>query len=157
MKRISLIIVLLFLFQTALLADDTLIDSLMVPYRSPLKAGLLSAIVPGGGQIYNQAYIKGGAIIVMEGLFLGYAVKNHQLSKKYYDKWQKSDSEVDYALYEDYYEKRENDIWWLGIVIFLSTLDAVTDAYLYDFEYQKSKVRLKFRERSVLLEYNFGG
>ncbi len=156
MKKV-IIILFIFLLTNYLGAETMESDSLKAPYRSPLKAGLLSAIVPGGGQIYNQSYIKGGTIIVIEGLFLGYAIKNHQKAKKYYDKWQESDSPFDYDQYEYYYEKRGNDIWWLGITIFLSTLDAVTDAYLYDFDYQKQKVRLKFKDRAVLLEYRFQG
>ncbi|MCF7912301.1 MAG: hypothetical protein K9M99_07225 [Candidatus Cloacimonetes bacterium] len=154
MKKMMLIIAFYLLLSSAA-AEITISDSLDAPYRSPIKAGLLSALLPGGGQIYNQSYIKAGAVVVIEGLFLGYAIKNHQEADKYYDLWKETDSQFDFDRYEHYYEKRENDIWWLGITIFLSTLDAVTDAYLYDFEYQKQKVRLKFKDKSVLLEYKF--
>lgn len=130
-------------------------DSLQIPHRSPLKAGLLSAVIPGGGQIYNQAYIKGGAVLALEGLFLGYAINNHQQADKYYKSWKDTDNQLDYDNYEFHYERYKSQIWWLGITIFLSTMDAVTDAYLYDFDYQKQKVKLKFEGRSVLLEYKF--
>lgn len=123
--------------------------------RNPLKAGLLSAVLPGGGQIYNESYIKAGGIIITEGLLLGYAIHNHQQAKKYYDQWKETDSPADYADYEYFYEKRDNDIWWLGITIFLSAMDAVTDAYLHDFDYQKEKVRLKFTPQSLKIEYRF--
>ncbi|MCF7919860.1 MAG: hypothetical protein K9N06_08100 [Candidatus Cloacimonetes bacterium] len=123
--------------------------------RSPLKAGVLSALIPGGGQFYNHSYLKGGTVLIIEGLLLGYAIKNHQQADKYYKDWQDTESPIAYANYKDYYEKRDNDIWWLGITIFLSTMDAVTDAYLYDFDYQKSKVHLKFKDTAILLEYKF--
>jgi Family of unknown function (DUF5683) len=152
-KVIFLIFFCLLLVQV--FAEDFAADSLDVPYRSPFKAGLLSALIPGGGQVYNQTFVKAGAIVVIEGLFLKDAIKNHQEADKYYDRWKLSDSEYDFDKYEHYYEMRENDIWWLGITIFLSTLDAVTDAYLYDFEYQKQKVRIKFEGKTAMLEYKF--
>lgn len=123
--------------------------------RLPFKAGLLSAVIPGGGQIYNKAYIKGSAIIIVEGLLLGYAIRNDDKAEKYYEEWKETESALSYYNYEKFYEKRDNDIWWLGIVIFLSTMDAVTDAYLHDFDYQKQKVRLKFEPKAISLEYRF--
>ena len=152
----KVIFILLFTILLAqVFAQTAISDSTDTPFRSPFKAGLFSALVPGGGQMYNQAYVKAGAILIIEGLFLGNAIKYHQESDKYYERWKLSDSEYDFAKYEHYYEKRESHLWWLGISIFLSTLDAVTDAYLYDFDYQKQKVRLKFEDKTVLLEYKF--
>jgi len=116
---------------------------------------LLSAVIPGAGQIYNESYIKAGMAITVEGLFLGFFLKNDHQSKKYYDLWQDSDSQSDYSQYEFYYEKRQNYLWWLGISIFISTFDAVTDAYLHDFEDQKQKIRLQFNDGGVQLEYKF--
>lgn len=151
MKKISMIILIIISMQA--FASD--IELLKPERRDPLKAGVLSALLPGAGQIYNKAYVKGGAFIVVEGLLLGYALKNDHEAQKYYDKWKESESAIDYDNYETYYEKRDNDIWWLGITIFLSTMDAVTDAYLHDFEYQKQKVRLKFKPKAISLEYRF--
>ena len=123
--------------------------------RSPFKAGALSVFLPGGGQFYNHSYIKGGMILTVEGLLIGYAIKNHKEADKYYEEWQETESALAFANYEKYYEKRDNDIWWLGLTIFLSAMDAVTDAYLHDFDYQKTKVNLKFKEKAVFLEYKF--
>jgi hypothetical protein len=55
----------------------------------------------------------------------------------------------------DYYNKRQSDFWWAGIVIFLSTIDAYVDAHLYDYEDTKQKIRLKFDENMLSLEYKF--
>jgi hypothetical protein len=38
-------------------------------HRSPILSGALSAIVPGGGQIYNRRYIKAGAFVALEAIF----------------------------------------------------------------------------------------
>lgn len=130
-------------------------DSISVDYRSPLKAGILSAIIPGGGQVYNQSYIKAALAIGLEGLFLGYALKYDKKADKYYDDWKESDSSLDYQYYERYYERRANYYWWFGITIFVSTMDAVTDAYLHDFEYEKNRVRLKFNDQALMIEYDF--
>ena len=155
MKKVVISILMIILLITFLKAESVEFDSLHVPHRSPLKAGLLSAVFPAGGQIYNHAYIKGGAVIVLEGLFLGYAINNHQKADDYYNSWKDTDNQFDYENYEFHYERYKSQVWWLGITIFLSTLDAVTDAYLYDFDYQKQKVRLKFENKSVMLEYKF--
>ncbi|MDP8219718.1 MAG: DUF5683 domain-containing protein [Candidatus Stygibacter frigidus] len=155
MKKTVISILMMIFFITCIEAESVELDSLHIPHRSPLKAGLLSAVIPAGGQIYNHAYIKGAAVIVLEGLFLGYAIKNHQKADDYYNRWKDTDNQFDYDNYEFHCERYKSQAWWLGITIFLSTLDAVTDAYLYDFDYQKQKVRLKFDNRSVILEYKF--
>ncbi|MDP8211060.1 MAG: DUF5683 domain-containing protein [Candidatus Stygibacter australis] len=154
MKTAITLLLIIFIF-AVLGAEPVESDSLQIPHRSPFKAGLLSAVIPGGGQVYNHAYIKGAAVLALEGLFLGYSINNHQQADKYYKSWKDTDSQFDYNNYEFHYERYKSQVWWLGITIFLSTLDAVTDAYLYDFDYQKQKIRLKFEDRSVQLEYKF--
>ena len=151
---ITLFVILVF---NSLAAEEVYNDSTFSSSKSPLKAGLLSAVIPGAGQIYNSSYLKAGVTITLEGLFLRYFLKNDDKSKKYYDKWKESNSQIDYDQYEFYYEKRQNYLWWLGISIFISTFDAITDAYLHDFDDQKEKIRLQFEDKGVRLEYKFKG
>ncbi len=43
--------------------------------KSPILAGLFSALVPGAGEIYSKSYIKAAAFIVIEaGMWIGYKV-----------------------------------------------------------------------------------
>ena len=150
----KVIVILLIIWSLQLFGKEEIL-AIKPAKRIPLKAGILSAVVPGGGQFYNRSYIKGGVILAVEGLLIGYAVRNHNEADKYYKEWQETESAIAFANYEIFYEKRDNDIWWLGLTMFLSAMDAVTDAYLHDFDYQKAKVNLKFKEKAVFLEYKF--
>jgi hypothetical protein len=123
--------------------------------RIPLKAAGLSLLLPGGGQVYNQQYVKAGIVIALEGLCIGYAVYHDDESDKYFKRYKETNSSLDYAQYERFYEKRQSDLFWLGTVIFLSALDAFVDAHLYNFEYNRSKVRIKFDNNSLQISFRF--
>lgn len=45
------------------------------PYKSPAAAGLLSAILPGSGQVYNERYRDGLYSFILNGLFIAGAWK----------------------------------------------------------------------------------
>ena len=41
----------------------------------PAKAGALSAVLPGGGQIYNKQFVKAGLVIGIQGFLIGSAIQ----------------------------------------------------------------------------------
>jgi len=123
--------------------------------KKPFKAAALSFFIPGAGQLYNEAYLKSGIVIALEGSLIGLAVYHNIKAEYYYDKYKISDDEEDYNNYLDYYYKRQNDFWWIGVVIFLSSIDAFVDAHLFDFEEKKNKIHLKFEDNVISLSYSF--
>jgi Family of unknown function (DUF5683) len=135
-----------------------------VKTKIPFKAGALSLFIPGGGQFYNEKYIKSAFVLVLEGSLIGLAIYHNYQSESFKDKFYVEDNLPspnqdllnDYSnKYVSYYEKMQSDLWWLGTVIFLSTIDAFVDAHLYDYEKRKSKIHLKFENNMLSLQYDF--
>jgi hypothetical protein len=123
--------------------------------KKPFKAAALSFFIPGGGQFYNESYWKFGAVVAIEGSLIGLYTYHFIKENDYYDKYEKTLDTKYYDKYTDYYNKRQNDLWWLGTAIFLSTLDAFVDAHLFDFEEKKQKIHLKFEDKKLILSYRF--
>ena len=123
--------------------------------KKPLKAAALSLFIPGGGQIYNEAYIKFGIVGALEGGLIGLTLYHHFKGEDYYDKYKATTDEKYFKKYTDYYYKKQNDLWWLGVTVFLSTLDAYIDAHLYNFESEKRKIHLKFDGDTIGFIYQF--
>ncbi len=126
--------------------------------KKPFKAAVLSFFIPGGGQFYNESYWKCAAVVAIEGSLIGLYTYHFIKENDYFDKYEKTFDTNDtkyYDKYTDYYNKRQNDLWWLGTVIFLSTLDAFVDAHLFDFEENREKIHLKFEDKKLILSYRF--
>lgn len=127
--------------------------------RNPYRAMLYSAVAPGGGQIYNQKYLKAGLVIGVQGFLIGSAIYHDGKRDDYRRLAQSADNallEQQYlARSKDYKERLNNDIWWIGITAALSMIDAWVDAHLFDFEEQKEKLRLRFEDTTLLLEYRW--
>ncbi len=91
-------------------------------YKSTGMAMILSAIIPGGGQIYCQNYLK-AIIISGTEVTLGYfAYQNHQ-------KFTNTQNNI-------YKDKRNNYLWWLATIKVLSIADAYVSAQMYKFNEQ---------------------
>jgi len=122
---------------SAPVADSTMPDTIRAqtrtpgssPSRSPGTAVLLSALLPGGGQVYTGSYWKAGLIAPAE-LTLGYfSVKEHLDATRALDEGR----EDDYILHRD---RRTTLLWWTGAVIAFSMADAYVSAQLYGFDDQ---------------------
>lgn len=149
MKKIILL-TLLFVFTGLLLAQ---------PVKSPGKAALYSALVPGGGQLYNHAYVKAGLVIGIQAYLIGMAVYHDAQADDYKKQINAtSDALLIHQLstkQKEYQDLRTSDFWWMGITMALSVLDAYVDAHLYDYEAQKDKLHLRFEDDALLLEKRF--
>ncbi len=123
MKNIFLLTFLL-LLAGWLGAEDK--DLTAVPKRSPALAVALSAVVPGGGQVYTANYLKAGAFAGSLG-YLGYRYLKEDRAAK-----------ASTSLYEwwDHDWERRNYKWWFIGVWLVSLADAYVDAHLYRFDDQ---------------------
>ncbi len=126
---------------------------------NPTHAMLYSAFIPGGGQVYNQAYVKASVVIGLQSYLIGTAIYHDAKVQDYKSKASSSSDAYLSQHYrqrvDEYREKRNSDIWWIGITAALSVLDAYVDAHLADFESQKSKLRLRFEGETIALQIIF--
>ena len=112
------------LLSYSLSAQINEIDSTLI--KNPRQAFLFS-LVPGGGQFYNQKYIKGSLVMGLETLALYSWLENSKIYKNY-------DSE-EYSLRKNrYLEKRNKYAWWVIFLYFYSMIDAMVDAHLSPFD-----------------------
>jgi hypothetical protein len=113
------------------------------PTKSPGKAMLLSAVLPGSGQFYNESYWK-VPVVVGFGVYLVYNwVDNNKLYKDYHDQYQAAlvldpngDQQSTQTLlnYREFYkDQRDSFTWYILIWYFVTLADAYVDASLYDF------------------------
>ncbi|MCK9178601.1 MAG: DUF5683 domain-containing protein [Candidatus Cloacimonadaceae bacterium] len=126
---------------------------------NPTHAMLYSAFIPGGGQVYNKAYVKAAVVVGLQSYLIGTAVYHDSKVQDFKDK-ASSSSDVYLTEYyrqraDEYQQKRTSDIWWIGITAALSVIDAYVDAHLADFESQKSKLRLRFEDEKIAIQIRF--
>jgi hypothetical protein len=106
--------------------------------RSPTGALWRSFAVPGWGQIYNDRYVKAGAIIAAEAGTLVIAVDNYLTSRKYLrEAREATDPKIKhekFARHDDYIV--ETEFWgWLFVgALTYSMMDAYVDAHLADWD-----------------------
>jgi hypothetical protein len=137
--RLLLLIIILILLGLPLCAQNP---------KQPLRAMAYSAILPGGGQIYNGSYLKSGIVIGIQTYLIGTAIYHADRKQHFH---QQNDL-VNEKLYRD---ELRNDYWWMGTTLVLSVADAFVDAHLYNFEQEKQKVHLKFEDKLLKLELKF--
>ena len=97
--------------------------------RSPGRAVLLSALIPGGGQVYTGHLWK-SLIIAPAEVTLGYlAVREHIAATDALDAGEEEH-------YVEHRDRRTAFIWWTGAVLAFSMADAYVSAQMYGFDKQ---------------------
>lgn len=154
MKRITVLLFLVF-FTYALTAEE---EETFSTGKKPLRAALTSLVIPGGGQYYNEAYWKAGAVFGIESGIIALTLYHDSKMDDYQNKMNQSTGAA-YNYYrgrkEHYYNKKQNDYWWFGTTLLLSSMDAFVDAHLYNFEQKKKAVHIKFEDKVLSLSYEF--
>lgn len=118
---------------------DTL-RSTVLPKKSPGKAMLLSAVLPGAGQFYNTSYWKVPIVLGLGVYFLSSWLDNNRRTQDYRQQYAASviafppsgDPHL-LAVREFYKEQRDSFTWYMVILYLLNIADAYVDANLYDF------------------------
>lgn len=115
--------------------------------RSPRTAAILSACLPGAGQIYNRKYWKAPVVWAAMGIPAWFAVdlsKEHKLYKDAYIARTDGDPATsdDFPLYTDdqlrenvdfYRRYRDMNIFLIALIYTLNIVDASVDAHLSTF------------------------
>ena len=114
-------------------------------HHSPRKAAMLSAVLPGSGQIYNRKFWKVPIVYLgMGGLVYG-SIWNTQQYNKYFDKYKfMSETGTDpyegqslqlVELYKDYHLRTKNLLIIFSVGFYaLQIVDANVDAHLLDYD-----------------------
>lgn len=119
--------------------NNVLDTSAFVMHRSPMVATLLSTVVPGAGQVYNNDYIKIPFIWGICGVLLYEVIQNNSQYLHYKDLYQNSpDSNIRgsaqyFRIKEDYRDDRDYYGSFLFLAYVLNILDAYVGAHMFDF------------------------
>jgi hypothetical protein len=115
--------------------------------KSPLAAVLLSAVVPGAGQLYNQSYWKAPVIWALAGYFGYEYFRQNDKYREYRDLYSESqqqnppDGNLSYKSLREFYRDQRNDfVWYFAIVYVINLIDAYVDAHLFDFDVREEKL-----------------
>jgi hypothetical protein len=152
------------LIQASLESKDTVKKNLskkFVMTKSPLKAVLLSAVLPGLGQFYNESYWK-LPIVALVGGYFGYGIiDNNNEFLDYRDQYTASQTpenpggnQAILVTRNFYKDQRDKFIFYFGIFYVVNLLDAYVDAHIYDFDVS-DKIRLGFEPSKINLKINF--
>ena len=137
-------------------ADSTRTDTSFVMKKSAWGAVLRSAIIPGWGQVYNEAYWK---VPVIWGV-LGYLMYDwkycNDLYTKYRDLYSASipvNPNSTYLNEREFY-KDERDLFavFIGLTYFLNLIDSYVDAQLFDFSVDRA---MPMRSTQISLKIRF--
>jgi hypothetical protein len=137
------------------------LDSL---YHNPQKAALMSALLPGLGQIYNKKVWKVPIVYAGFGTmayFISFNQKGYNLWKKAYLDFPDYDLDYDFPLTLEMIERQKNsykryrDLSIIGTAGFylLQILDATVDAYLFDWNISED-ISMKIEPSFIQSPYN---
>ncbi len=130
--------------------SDTLkIEDAKLPKHSPTKASLYSMVVPGLGQVYNRKYWKVPVIYAGMGIFVYFAIQEHNLFDEKRDAYTNrldGDSTDVFLVDGNFYtneallsamdiNRRNRDLMLIiaGGIYVLQIVDASVDAHLFNF------------------------
>lgn len=115
-------------------------DSVALPRKkSPGTALLLSALLPGAGQFYDESYWKVPIVTGLGAYFIAQWINANSSYHDYRDQYSASllttpsgDTRL-YTLREFYKDQRDSFTWYYLILYFVNLADAYVDASLFDF------------------------
>jgi hypothetical protein len=109
--------------------------------KSPWGALVRSAILPGWGQFYNEAYYKIPVVLGISGWLIYNYIDNHNLYKQYRDLYI-STNLAGYKEYREFYRDQRDLFAIYYVFAFIANLvDAYVDAHLFDFSVTEDFMR----------------
>jgi hypothetical protein len=110
------------------------------PTKSAGLAMLMSAVVPGSGQFYNESYWKVPIVVGLGGYFVYQWLHFNNVYRDYRSRYANSlqsdppSGNPNYqSLREFYRDERDTFTWYFFILYLVNVADAYVDASLYDF------------------------
>lgn len=109
------------------------------PSKSPGLAMLLSAVVPGAGQVYNESYWKAPIALGLGLYFTSQWLHYNRLTRDARERYQESLATIpggdglQLRLREFYKDQRDTYTWYFFILYMVNVADAFVDASLFDF------------------------
>jgi hypothetical protein len=133
-------------------ANDSSKDTVFVMQKSPWTAVLLSAVIPGAGQIYNESYWKAPVIWGISGWLIYNWIDLNKSYKYYGDLYEQTGNDYYKELRGNYRDERDLFTIYMILTYILNLVDAYVDAQLFDFNVDESigklqpeiRFRLKF-------------
>jgi hypothetical protein len=135
-------------FLPVMAADETKDSLTVVAKKRANKAALMSAILPGAGQVYNKKYWK--VPVIYGGAFvLGYFIKTNNTEYKKFKEAIVERNDGDSTTVDDYprytdedlkarkdYYRRNRDLCYIfaGLLYTLNIIDAYVDSQLMNFD-----------------------
>jgi len=128
--------------------------------KSPWKAVVLSAILPGLGQLYNESYWKLPIIAAIGGSLGFLFFYNNSKFLDYRDLYANSQTNGNLngddrykRLRESYRDLRDQNLLYFAMFYLVNLADAYVDAHLYDFNVD-NKVKIGLFQRGKLASFN---
>lgn len=133
------ILILFFLVKAIAFPQTDTLKSGNMKVKSPTKAMLMSAVLPGLGQFYNQSYWKIPIIYGLAGYFVYEFKQNDEKYKHYQELFVQSvkvsGGDYRYKRLRDFYrDQRDLFVIYLSILYLANIIDAYVDAHLYNFD-----------------------
>lgn len=129
-----------FFLQDSIVKKDTTTYTFKMT-RTPMKAVLYSAILPGLGQFYNKSYWKIPIIGVVSGYFVYEIIKNNNSYLDYKSSYANTQTSVSpggdqrLKILRDFYrDQRDQFYLYAAMVYLINIFDAYVDAHLFDFD-----------------------
>lgn len=128
--------------------------------KSPWKAVVLSAILPGLGQFYNESYWKLPIIAAIGGSLGYYFFYNNSKFLDYRDLYANSLTPQNpfgddryKRLRESYRDARDQNLLYFAMFYLVNLADAYVDAHLYDFNVDK-QINIGLFKKNSLVNLN---
>ncbi|CUU04353.1 hypothetical protein JGI1_00974 [Candidatus Thermokryptus mobilis] len=158
MKK-EILIFLFLVFSISLSQTDTSKTAKKAELKSPTKAMLMSAVLPGLGQFYNKSYWKVPIIYGLAGYFV-YEFKQNDRNYRYYRELYIRSIEISggdyrYKRLRDFY-RDQRDLFgiYLALLYLANIVDAYVDAHLYNFDVGEN-LSIQIFPGKIKLHYRF--
>lgn len=101
---------------------------------APWKVSMITAVVPGFGQVYNKSAWKLPIYYGLMGYFASRVIDDSDKYQQYRDEYNETGSSEAADNRDKYREKRNTQLVWLILTHVAGIVDAYVDAQLYDFD-----------------------